>query len=166
MSSRYRGKLLADPQTRTIPLPAGGVKLETFVPWTLITQRDKGRVIPPPGACVAFTRTIVTPRANDAAKRNDAPPTPLVRALGLAHHWQRVLDEEKATSVKDIAEAEGIAATLVHRALRLTLLAPDVIENMLTTPKLSAEKVLSRKWPFDWNQQRAALAELRAARAG
>ena len=49
-----------------------------------------------------------------------------MRALGLAHHWQRLLDEKRAASVAEIAEAEGMDVTQVRRVDRLTLLAQGV----------------------------------------
>ena len=63
-----------------------------------------------------------------------------------------------------LALREGTDASLTHRILRLTQLAPDVIETLLTSPKLGAEPVLSRRWPQDWCAQRALLAEIGAAR--
>ena len=37
------------------------------------------------------------------------------RALGLAHYWQRLLDEGKFRSITDIAAAEGIDVTQARR---------------------------------------------------
>lgn len=34
--------------------------------------------------------------------------SPSIRALGLAHYWQRLLDEGKYRSLTEIATAEGI----------------------------------------------------------
>jgi hypothetical protein len=52
-----------------------------------------------------------------------------MRALGLAHHWQRLLDEQRAVQT-EIAEAEGMDVTQVRRIMRLTLLAPKVEERL------------------------------------
>ncbi len=59
---------------------------------------------------------------------SQAQDTPLMRALGLAHHWQRLLDERRAASVAEIAEAEGIDLGQASKMSRLAQLAPDPIE--------------------------------------
>lgn len=164
MSNKHRGKVLGDAITQTLPLPAGGVKLETFIPWTLVKRGIEARVVPPPGATVAFTRKDAPSRDDGAGYGGGAPVSPLVRALGLAHYWQRLLDDSKAATVKELALREGTDASLTHRILRLTQLAPDVIETLLASPKLGAEPVLSRRWPQDWSAQRALLAEIGAER--
>ena len=76
-----------------------------------------------------------------------------MRALGLAHHWQRLLDEERAASVADIAEAEGMDVTQVRRVMRLTLLAPEVIERLVGAPDIVLEQVMRRPWPNGWSDQ-------------
>jgi hypothetical protein len=70
-----------------------------------------------------------------------------MRALGLAHHWQRLLDEQRAASVAEIATAEGMDVTQVRRVMRLTLLAPEVVERLVGAPDIVLEKVMRRPWP-------------------
>ncbi len=79
----------------------------------------------------------------------------VVRALGLAHYWQRLLDEGKFRSITDIAAAEGIDVTQARRLLRLTLLAPAVVEGLLADADVSInlESVLRRVMPLDWREQ-------------
>lgn len=81
-----------------------------------------------------------------------------MRALGLAHHWQRLLDEERAASVADIARAEGMDVTQVRRVMRLTLLAPYVIERLVAAPDIVLEQVMRRPWPNCWIEQMQVLA--------
>jgi hypothetical protein len=80
-----------------------------------------------------------------------------MRALGLAHHWQRLLNEQRATSVAEIAEAEGMDVTQVRRVLRLTLLAPEVVERLVGSPDAVLEKVMRRPWPSNWIEQSRVL---------
>ena len=82
------------------------------------------------------------------------------RALGLAHYWQRLLDEGKFRSISVIAAAEGIDVTQGRRMLRLTLLAPAVVANLLANPDVvvNLESVLRRVMPLDWQEQGAVLA--------
>ncbi len=76
-----------------------------------------------------------------------------MRALGLAHHWQRRLHEGRVASAAEIANAEGMDVSQVHRLMRLTLLAPEVIERLVGSPDLAVEKVLGRPWPYGWREQ-------------
>lgn len=47
MSRNHRGRILGEPITRSLPAPAGGVQLETFVPWTLVKRGSKKEVVTP-----------------------------------------------------------------------------------------------------------------------
>ena len=77
-----------------------------------------------------------------------------------AHFWQRLLDEGKFRSITDIAAAEGIDVTQARRLLRLTLLAPVVVDNLLANPDVAVnlESVLRRVTPLDWQVQGAVFA--------
>ena len=46
-SKKHYGKQTGRPITHELPTPAGGVRLETFVPWTLVRRGLKKRVITP-----------------------------------------------------------------------------------------------------------------------
>src|SRR5690606_18643527 len=87
-------------------------------------------------------------------------PTALMRALGLAHHWPRLLDGQRAASVAEIAEAEGMDVTQVRRVMRLTLLAPEVVEKLVGSPDAVLEKVMRRPWPNGWCAQKNLLREI------
>ena len=150
MSKKHRGRIKGEPVTYQLPSPAGGVQLETFVPWTLVKRGNKKQVITPLDAPQEFLEEATREREARAA----AQDTPLLRALGLAYHWQRLLDEGRATSVIDIAEAEGVDVKQVRRVMRLTLLAPEVVERLVGAPDAVLEKVMRRPWPPSWENQR------------
>ena len=61
-----------------------------------------------------------------------AYPTLLVRALGLAHYWQTLLDDGKYRSFADIAAAEGLDKAQVCRICGLVYFAPDITETILS----------------------------------
>jgi hypothetical protein len=98
--------------------------------------------------------------AREREARSAAQDTALMRALGLAHHWQRVLDEKRAASVGEIAGAEGIDVTQARRVMRLTLLSPTVIERLVGSPDVVLEKVMRRPWPSGWEDQSKLLNSL------
>lgn len=154
MSRKHRGRFKGDPVTHQLPNPAGGVRLETFVPWTLVKRGVKKQVITPLDAPQQFLSEATKEREARAA----AQDTSLMRALGLAHHWQRLLDEQRAASVAEIAQAEGMDVTQVRRLLRLTLLAPKVLERLTESPTAVLEHVMRQPWPNGWSDQMRVLA--------
>ena len=104
MSLRHRGRAKGDPVTYQTPLPAGGVQMETFLPWTLVRRGLKKQVITPLDAPQEF----LDEAQRERQMRDMAQDAPLLRALGHAHHWQRLLDEGRFSSMTEIAAAEGI----------------------------------------------------------
>ena len=149
MSKKHYGKQTGRPITHELATPAGGVRLETFVPWTLVKRGLKKQVITPLDAPQEF----LSEATREREARSAAQDTALMRALGLAHHWQRLLDEQRAASVAEIAEAEGMDVTQVRRVMRLTLLAPKVVERLVSSPDAVLEKVMRRPWPNGWSDQ-------------
>jgi hypothetical protein len=154
MSKKHRGRFIGNPVTHQLPGPAGGIRLETFVPWTLIKRGVKKQVITPLDAPQEFLSEATREREVRAAAQDSA----LIRALGLAHHWQRLLDEQRAGSVADIAVAEDVDVTQVRRVMRLTLLAPQVVERLASSSDAVLEKVMRRPWPSGWDDQMRMLA--------
>jgi hypothetical protein len=140
MPRKSQGRVTGRPVTATIPNPAGGVKLETFIPWTLVKRGAKKQVITPIEAPEAFRVEAVRERTN----RKAAKDTPLVRALGLAHYWQHLLDTGKFESLTEIAAAEGMDLGQVSRIARLALMEPGVVEAGLVGEenRLNLEKLI------------------------
>ena len=54
----------------------------------------------------------------------------MVKALARAFRWRKMLEGTHAT-LEDLARAKGVNATYVSRVLRLTLLAPEIVEAIL-----------------------------------
>lgn len=55
----------------------------------------------------------------------------LIKALARAFRWKRMLESGEFTTINELAEHEGIAPSYMTRVLRLTLLAPDIVEAIL-----------------------------------
>lgn len=155
MTNKHRGQTQGGPVTYRLPIAAGGVRIETFVPWTLVKRGAKKEVITPLDAPQAFAEEARQERQARASVEHTA----LLRALGLAYHWQRLLDEGRAASVAQIAEAEGVDVTQVRRLLRLALLAPEVVERLVATPGAALEQVMRRRWPLAWADQVRGLSQ-------
>lgn len=79
----------------------------------------------------------------------------LVKAIARAHRWKRMLESGEFASVAELAAAEKINESYFCRVLRLTLLAPDIIEAILDgrqPPELQMD-VLLKPFPVEWNEQ-------------
>ena len=83
----------------------------------------------------------------------------LVIALARAHRWQKLLDEGKFKSVSDLAREIGLDPSFAARLLRLTLLAPDIVEAILMgeEPSGLSLTMLSKQLPVIWTEQRREL---------
>ena len=105
-------------------------------------------------------RVIIAPDGGDAwAPAKPRPDETLIRALARAHRWKRMLEECEYRSAGELAEAECVTRSFVNRLLRLTLLAPDIVEPILDgrQPKAMLLEDLTRVMPSAWEEQRSAL---------
>lgn len=158
MAKKHTGLLTGAPVTYQATSPAGGVQMETFIPWTLVKRGVRRQVITPIDAPQEFAAEA----ALEKRERKTNQDTPLLRALGLAHYWQRLLNDGKVQTIGDIAQLEGLDVTQARRLLRLTLLAPGLLETIVGKIELTSinlEFVLRRSMPDDWHAQRVLLAE-------
>jgi hypothetical protein len=74
-------------------------------------------------------KMIIAPDGREAwAPATPRPDDTLIRALARAHRWKRLLEDGTYRSAAELAEAEAITRSFVNRLLRLTLLAPDIVE--------------------------------------
>jgi hypothetical protein len=83
----------------------------------------------------------------------------MVKALARAHPWKRLLEEGRYASISELAAAEKIDRGYLGRVLQLTLLAPDIVEDILDG-RQPAELGLSRllePLSMEWKQQRHRL---------
>jgi hypothetical protein len=55
----------------------------------------------------------------------------MIKALARAFRWRRLLETGRYTTIDELARAEKINASYVSRILRLTLLAPAIVEAIL-----------------------------------
>jgi hypothetical protein len=81
---------------------------------------------------------VVTPvqDGGEAALPTRADPA-LVKALARAFRYQRLLDDGRYASISEIAAAERIERGYLGSLLRLTLLAPDIVEAVLDGRRLT-----------------------------
>jgi hypothetical protein len=80
----------------------------------------------------------------------------LVKALARAFRWKRMLQSGEFSTIAELAEREGIAPSYMTRVMRLTLLAPDIVEAILNGtqgPEVTLARVLE-PFPVAWIEQR------------
>jgi hypothetical protein len=101
-------------------------------------------------------KTVVTPvRGVGEALTTPADPA-LVKALARAFRYQKLLDGGRYASISEAAAAEKLDRGFLGRVLRLTLLAPDIVEAILDgrQPADLALPALLESFPADWERQR------------
>ena len=95
--------------------------------------------------------------AAERQARKASEDSALVRVLGLANYWWQLLEAGKATTPADIARLEAMNIVQVREILRLSLLAPEIIEAIVDARiprRLTLEFLLRRSIPRDWEEQR------------
>ncbi len=76
-------------------------------------------------------KTVVTPEGVGPALVATRADPALLKALARAYRWQRLLDEGRYASISELAAAERIERGYLGTILRLTLLAPDIVESIV-----------------------------------
>jgi hypothetical protein len=123
------------------PSPDGAM-LIVNLPLQLKRRGGCKRVVMPDGRCAS------------EASRPQIDST-LVKAVARAHRWQRMLEGGTYASIAELAAAERINPSYLARVLRLTLLAPDLIETVLAGGQASLTlDALMGIFPLEWVEQR------------
>ena len=87
----------------------------------------------------------------------------LVKALARAFRWKRLLESGDYTTIAELAERERIASSYMTRILRLTLLAPGIVEAILDSRQPAKFQLhdLLVALPGEWEEQRRMLLAVR-----
>jgi hypothetical protein len=122
--------------TREPPIPE---TMTLHVPFRIVKRGGRKEMQMPDGAAL--------PRSTDST---------LIKALARAFRWKRMLESGEFATIGELAEREGIAVSYLTRVLRLTLLAPDIVEAILDGTQ-EPDRTLSQlleTLPTDWQSQR------------
>jgi hypothetical protein len=95
----------------------------------------------------------------DGAAQPRRADNTLVKALARAFRWKRMLESGEFATIAELAEREGIAPSYMTRVLRLTLLAPEIVQAILDG-RQELDVTLARllePFSLNWNKQREAL---------
>lgn len=91
----------------------------------------------------------------EGATQSQRTDSTLVKALARAFRWKRMLESGEYATIAELAERGGIAPSYMTRVLRLTLLAPDIIDAILDGkqgPEVTLAQVLE-PFPLTWQHQ-------------
>ena len=117
-----------------------GNTLTVRVPWVLRKRGGRKLVVTPDGVPFAAPRLRVD--------------STVVKAIARAHRWKRLLETGSYTSLRDLAAAEKINESYLARVLRLTLLAPDIVESILDGRVTVELRMLLKLIAVVWEEQR------------
>jgi hypothetical protein len=83
----------------------------------------------------------------------------MVKAIARAFRWREMLEDGEYATIREIANAEKINESYVGRVLRLTLLAPDIVEAVLNGRQSSELQLhgLMKRFPVRWTEQDKSL---------
>jgi hypothetical protein len=132
-----------------------GGRSVTFVPLAIKRRRSSKIIVPPAGT--NFTQ---------ATSSFDLP---LIRTLGKAFYWQRMIDTGEVANATELARRFRLESGWVCEVLRMTRLAPDIVRAILEgrQPRhlnLHAVRGRQAEVPLDWDAQRGMFGF--AARGG
>lgn len=125
--------------TRGAPIPE---TVTLHVPFRVVKRGGRKEMQMPEGA--------TQPRRTDNT---------LVKALARAFRWKRMLESGEFASISELAEREGIAFTYMARLMRLSLLAPEIVDAIMDgrQPESVTLANLMDPFPLDWDAQRMQL---------
>jgi hypothetical protein len=115
----------ANPRLRSVRIEAAGEVRSytsgdawvTSVPLSIRRKQNRKLLTPPAGAV--------------SAVGTDGLDLPMPRTLGKAFYWRSLLDEGRHASSNALARALKLEPGWVAEVLRLTMLAPDIVEAIL-----------------------------------
>ena len=112
------------------------------VPFTIRKRGGRKQVITPDGASA-----WVSPRV-----RIDST---MIKAIARGFRWRKLLETGVYGTIEEIAAAEKINSSYVSRLLRMTLLAPDIVEAILDGRQPTEMTLAGLMAPFAvvWGEQ-------------
>jgi len=145
----------ANPRKRTVHIEVGtearsyvnGGQRVTLVPLTIRRRQNRKLLIPP---------------APDATGATGGFDTPMIKTLGKAFYWKRLIDDGTYPTTSDLARALKLERGWAAEMLRMTMLAPDIVEAIFEgrQPRhlnLHALRGRLETLPRDWAEQRRLL---------
>jgi hypothetical protein len=107
-------------------------------------------------------KLVISPDGVITLPRRTRIDNTLVKALARAYRWQTLIENGTYASIAEIARAEQINDSYVSRLLRLTLLAPEIVEAILDGMQVAGLHIdaLLKPMPVEWEKQKVTLGFL------
>jgi hypothetical protein len=105
-------------------------------------------------------KLVLVPAGTPAAPDRPRVDNAMIKALARAFRWRKLLETGVHGTIEELAAAEKINSSYVSRILRLTLLAPEIVEAILDG-RQAAEMTLAalmKPFPVSWDEQCSLLA--------
>jgi hypothetical protein len=118
--------------------------LQIYIP--LLIRRMRGR------------KQVIAPQALDGEVPGAAEPVQaaVIQAMARAFSWAEILESGQIKSISELARNLEVDGSYVSRILKLTTLAPDIVEEIINGEEpdgLSLAKLI-RSFPEEWSEQR------------
>ena len=112
---------------------------------------------------------VIAPDADGDCRATGAAhgrPDPIAVAVARAHCWKELLDSGRYGSITELTRQLKVDFGYVSRLLQLTLLAPDIVEGILSGNIASGLSLAKLGWglPLLWPDQRVYLEQQVARR--
>jgi hypothetical protein len=101
-------------------------------------------------------KLVITPDGVEAAARSRTRvDSALLKALARGFRWRKLLETGDFATIEEIAVAENINSSYVSRVLRVTLLAPEIVEAILAGRQPTGLTMARAMQPFptEWQCQ-------------
>ncbi len=107
----------------------------------------------------SYSKVLVPPPGSKSVRIKSSFDLPLIRTLGKAYYWQRLLDTGTVSNATELARQLRLEPGWVAEVLRLTRQAPDIVQAILDgrQPRhlnLHAVRGRQAEVPVDWREQR------------
>ena len=123
------------------------------------TAQDTLRVRIPLAQRSRNGRPRIQPPSDYAPETNGGTDPHVLRNFAQAWSWRRKLESGEANTIEDLARSAGVTHRMVGRMLKLTYLAPALLEKLLLerVPPTVPVKELTVLADMDWTAQVANL---------
>jgi len=104
-------------------------------------------------------KLVLVPGGTDPIPDRPRVDNAMIKALARAFRWRKLLETGVYGTIEELAAAERINSSYVSRILRLTLLAPDIVETILDRrpPAEMTLAILMEPFSVSWAEQAAQL---------
>ena len=122
--------------------------ITVHVPLGFAKRGGRKRVITPDGK----------PTASAPTSNATLPDSAIVRALAKAFWWRKLLESGVHATIEEMAAAEEVNSSYASRVLRLTMLAPEIIQDILGGRQAEGELgAFVRPFSIAWGRQLASV---------